>query len=108
MFIRETLAAIGTGADQVQMRSMIASKEDKRMGIVQLDLIINTSPDVVPSLGGSSDFTNNGIINLRYNSRQLYELYLKNCSSVERAPYTYKQWFYGGCTVILRETKMNL
>ena len=96
-------AASGT----VATRSIIASKEDKRMGIVQLDLIINTSPDVVPSLGGTGDFTNDKLIHLRYNSRQLYEMYLKNCASVERAPYTYKQWFYSGCTVILSPQDMN-
>ena len=76
------------------------------MGIVQLDLIINTSPDVVPS-SGTSSFADANIINLRYNSRQLYELYLKNCASVERAIYTYDQWFYGGCVVLLSPQDMN-
>ena len=76
------------------------------MGIVQLDLIINTSPDVVPSQGQSS-FTDANIINLRYNARQLYELYLKNCASVERAIYTFDQWFYGGCVVLLSPQDMN-
>ena len=82
------------------------SKEDRRMGIVQLDLIINTSPDVVPSKG-KSDFTDGNIINLRYNARQLYELYLKNSASVERAIYTFDEWFYGGCVVILSPQDMN-
>ena len=76
------------------------------MGIVQLDLIINTSPDVVPSHGTNS-YTDGQIINLRYNARQLYELYLKNCASVERAIYTFDQWFYGGCVVILSPQDMN-
>ena len=82
------------------------SKEDRRMGIVQLDLIINTSPDVVPS-SGTISYTDGQIINLRYNARQLYELYLKNCASVERAIYTFDQWFYGGCVVILSPQDMN-
>ena len=75
------------------------------MGIVQLDLIINTSPDVVPS-HGSSDYAAN-ITHLRYNSRQLYEMYLKNCASVERAIYSYDEWFNGGCVVILSPQDMN-
>ena len=82
------------------------SKEDRRLGITQLDLIINTSPDVVPSKG-TNGFSDSTIVNLRYNARQLYELYLKNCASVERAVYTFEQWFYGGCVVILSPQDMN-
>ena len=82
------------------------SKEDRRLGITQLDLIINTSPDVVPS-SGTNGFSDSNIVHLRYNARQLYELYLKNCASVERAVYTFEQWFYGGCVVILSPQDMN-
>ena len=81
------------------------SMEDRRMGIVEIDFIINTSPDVAPS-HGTSDFGAN-ITHLRYNSRQLYEMYLKNCASVERAVYTYDEWFYGGCVVLMSPQDMN-
>ena len=83
-----------------------ATKEDRRLGIVALDLIINTSPDVVPSHGTNTYQTAN-IINVRYNSRQLYDLYLKNCASVERAPYSFSQWFRCGCTVLLTPADFN-
>ena len=85
---------------------MIASKEDRRFGIVQLDLIINTSPDVVPS-NGAIQLDNASYINVSYNSKQLYKMYLKNCASVERAPYTYHQWYKYGCTVLISPQDMN-
>ena len=82
------------------------SKDDRRMGIVQLDLIINTSPDVVPS-SGTNTYAAENVHNIRYNTRRLYELYLKNCSSLERAPYTFMQWFKAGCTVLLTPADFN-
>ena len=82
------------------------SKEDKRWGICGLDLIINTSPDIVPDRGSGS-MVGNSIINLRYNARQLYEMYLQNCSSVERATYDFDTWFHSGCTVLLTSAQMN-
>ena len=84
----------------------ICSKEDRRFGIVQLDLIINTSPDVVPS-NGAIQLDDTSYINVSYNSKQLYKMYLRNCASVERAPYTYDQWFKYGCTVLLSPQDMN-
>jgi len=91
---------------QTEFNALSASKEDKRMAIVSLDLIINTSPDVVPSHGANA-YSDANIINVRYNSRQLYKLYLKNCASVERAIYSYDQWFRSGCTVLLTPADFN-
>lgn len=82
------------------------SKEDRRWGIVSMDLIINTSPNVCPS-AGSANYTPQEIGNLRYNARQLYQLYLKNSSSVEKANYSFQQWFESGCTVLLSPQDMN-
>ena len=101
---------IPTGGDvrplQRRYLQTLASKEDRRLGIVSLDLIINTSPDVVPSHGANT-YQDANIINVRYNSRQLYDLYLKNCSSMERAPYSFAQWFRSGCTVLLTPADFN-
>ena len=46
-------------------------------------------------------------INVSYNAKQLYKMYLKNCASVERANYTFKQWFQSGCTVLISPQDMN-
>ena len=94
------------GATQIAFNTVEASKLDKRLSIVQLDLIINTSPDVVPS-HGANVYNDANIINVRYNSRQLYELYLKNCASVERSIYSFEQWFRSGCTVLLTPADFN-
>ena len=96
--------AAGNGTRPARICEM--SKEDKRWGIYGLDLIINTSPDVVPDRGAGS-MVGDQIINLRYSARQLYELYLENCSSVERANYDFEQWFHNGCTVLLTSAQMN-
>ena len=87
-------------------KQIYASKEDKRFGIVQLDLIINTSPDVVPS-NGSNTLQAGNVINVTYNAKQLYKMYLKNCASVERACYTFQQWYQSGCTVLISPQDMN-
>ena len=81
------------------------SKEDRRWGICGVDLIVNTSPDVIPDRGkGDSDAN---ITTLRYNTRELYNLYLKNCASVERAIYDFDTWFQRGCCVLLTSADMN-
>ena len=34
-------------------------------------------------------------------------MYLKNCASVERACYTFQQWYQSGCTVLISPQDMN-
>ena len=95
-------------ADAEESRLMEASKEDRRMGIVGLRLIVNTSPNVVPDKGSASVAADGGgIINLRYNSRQLYDMYLKNSASVERAIYDFDEWYQRGCCVLISSADMN-
>ena len=101
---------IASGRDHATQRRNLkiveASKEDMRWGIVALDLIVNTSPNVVPNKG-SKEMTDQSIHNVRYNARQLYDLYLKNAASVERALYDFETWFNRGCTVLLTSADMN-
>ena len=55
----------------------------------------------------SNAYNDANIINVRYNARTLYELYVKNCPSVERCNYTFMQWFLSGCTVLLTPADFN-
>ena len=102
----EKLNYFAAANDGINARFAEMSKEDRRFGISGLDLIVNTSPDVVPGRGhGHMDSTS--IVNLRYNTRQLYNMYLKNCASVERAIYDYETWFQKGCCVLISSADMN-
>jgi len=91
----------GINADFVEM-----SKEDRRFGICGLDLIVNTSPDVVPDRGKGDSGPSN-IVHLRYNIRELYNMYLKNSSSLERAIYDFDTWYQRGCCVLISSADMN-
>jgi hypothetical protein len=103
----EKLNYFAAGDDGVNARIAEMSKEDRRFGISGLDLIVNTSPDVVPGRGQGTMSTGSEIVNLRYNTRQLYDMYLKNCASVERAIYDYDTWFQKGCCVLISSADMN-
>ena len=89
-----------------QHRFCEMSKEDRRMGITSLNLIVNTSPDIAPTRGsGHRDASS--IVNIRYSARQLYDMYLKNCASVERAIYDFDTWFNKGCCILISSADMN-
>ena len=90
-----------------EARLAALSKEDRRFGISALNLIVNTSPDIVPGRGSGDRGSEGAIQNLRYTSRELYEMYLKNCASVERAIYDFDTWFNRGCCVLISSADMN-
>ena len=78
-----------------------AYKKDQRPCIYKMDLSINTSSSCVPhdSAGG------NQII--RYNARDLYNMTLKNVSSIEDFPYSFDEWMYHCGIVALTPSQMS-
>ncbi len=61
-------------------------KGDKRCGITHMDLTVNTSAVCLPRKGGSDNIT------LRINSRNLYDMTMKNVANYTEFPYTYEEW----------------
>jgi len=91
----------------VNVNHIRISKEDKRMQIYELDLMINTANDVCPRAGGASFVGNeSSMCSARFNAKTLYNLYLKNTSK-DKALYSFKDWSQSGCVVILTRDDFN-
>ena len=65
---------------------------DRRLSITHMNLVLNTSSDAMPHLGASAANNQANAVKVRYNQRQLYRMWLDNCSSYELCPYTFQEW----------------
>ena len=76
-------------------------KKDKRPCIYKMDLSINTSSSTV-----QHDATSGNKV-LRYNARDLYNMTLKNCASMESFPYSFEEWMYNCGIVALTPAQLS-
>ena len=97
--------ACAASADAAEMRAIRESKKDKRFMISRLNLTVNTSPDVIPAVGGAST-ADAGRHQLTYNARQLYEFYKENTSHTE-CLYDFNTWRESACCVIITSEQMS-
>ena len=76
-------------------------KGDKRCGITHMDLTINTSAVTLPRKGGSDNLT------IRINSRNLYNMTMKNVANYTEFPYSYDEWMQHCCIVALSPSQLS-